>query len=155
MVRNYQPKVTREYNRADLPKLSQEYGKFEGSLREFARSKKIPWTTVRRWIKDQPARHSPGRISVLTNEEESLIVDALKFLADSNKPLDRDDIRDIVKGFIKATNRPSPFKNGIPGIDWIQKFERRHPEISKRKPELLTLARAKNMTPGQIHFQDD
>ena len=101
MVRNYCPKDPPKYERADLPKLADEFRKSKTSMRDFAKSKGIPFTTVQRWIKNIPKKQNRGRSRVLTDDEEKLIVTALLFLGDSNMPLDRDDIRTIVKEFIK------------------------------------------------------
>jgi hypothetical protein len=82
----------------------------------------------------------------LTEAEEQLLATALKFLGDSNQGQDREDVQNMVEEFIRATNRPNPFKELKPGIDWIHGFEKRHPEISQRSAETLTIARAKSLT---------
>ena len=151
MVGNYHAKDSVNYERADLPKLANEFRKWRGSLRVFAKSKGIPLTTVRRWIKNVPKQQNRGRKRVLTDDEEKLIVTALLFLGDSNMPLDRDDIRAIVKEFIKDSGRQTPFHDNCPGIDWLISFEKRHPEITKKRGEILTIARAKNMTPDVVN----
>ena len=111
MVRNYKRKTdcTRKYNKDDIAKLADEFGKFRGSLREFARLKEIPRSTVQRWVKGLPSSDNPGRRPTLTAEEEMLIVTALKYLADANMPLDRDDLRDLVTKFVEASGRKTPF----------------------------------------------
>ena len=151
MVRNYKPKTTQNYNKEDLLSLADEFGKYKGSLRQFSLAKGIPLTTTRRWIKDTPKKIDRGRDKVLTEDEERLIETALLFLGDSNMPLDRDDIQAIVSEFIKTIERPCPFANNRPGIDWLRSFEKRHPEISKKRGEILTMARSKNMTPEVVN----
>ena len=151
MVRNYRAKDSANYEKADLPKLASEFRKCKGSMREFAKSKGIPFTTVRRWIKNIPKQQNRGCRRVL-KDEEKLIVTALLFLGDSNMPLDRDDIRAIIKEFIKDSGRETPFHDNCPGIDWLISFEKRHPEITKKRGEILTVARAKNMTPDVVNI---
>ena len=151
MVRNYKPKGPANYAKADLPQLANEFRKSKASMRDFARSKGIPFATVQRWITCAPKKQRPGPSRVLTDQEEKLIVTALLFMRDCNMPLDRDDVRAIVKEFIQDTQRPTPFKNNCPGKDWLISFEKRHPEVSRKRGEILTLARAKGMTPEVVN----
>ena len=151
MVRNYKKKTTSNYAKADLLQLADEYRRQKGSVRLFAAQKGIPVTTARRWIKNIPKKQTRGRGRALTDAEENLIVTALLFLGDSNMPLDRDDIKAIVQEFVIASKRETPFQNNRPGIDWLRMFEKRHPEISKRRGEILTISRAKNMTPEVVN----
>ena len=43
------------------------------------------------------------------------------------------------------------FNNGKPGKDWFEKFKRRHPDLSIRKPEKLTTTRARMVNPVVLH----
>jgi hypothetical protein len=152
MVRKYKAKSKTGYNRQDLLVLAEEFAKSKETYCEFTLRKNIPRTTVFRWVNKAPSIQR-GHKTVLTADEENIIVAALKFLAECNMPFDRDDIKTLVKSFLASSKRASPFKNNNPGMDWMKLFERRHPDISKRQPEILTLARAKNMTPEVVnHF---
>ena len=44
------------------------------------------------------------------------------------------------------TKKPNPFCNGVPGEGWWSGFMRRHPQITKRKPQNLQMVRAKAMS---------
>ena len=58
-------------------------------------------------------------------------------------PVGRKTLVHIVQTFIESIGRLSVFKDGTPGIDWIQNFERRNAHIlTRRKPEILILSRA-------------
>ena len=150
IVRAYVRKRESQYNKIELPQLANEFRASNLSLRSFAKAKGIPKSTVERWIKTKP-RENAGKPCVLSTEEEDLIAKALIYLADCNMPQNRSDIIAMIKNFMEATKRPSPFKNGTPGKDWLLGFEKRHPELSKRSPELLTLARAKSMNPESVN----
>lgn len=60
-----------------------------------------------------------GRPTVLTCEEERLIVHALTKLADWGFGLDRFQLKVCVQDYLKRIDRENPFKNGLPGKDWI------------------------------------
>ena len=73
------------------------------------------------------------------------------FTAKCGFPQGRDEVKDMVQSFIKATKRESPFEDDRPGRDWIILFEKRHKdELNKRDPELLTTTRAKGMTKDNV-----
>ena len=62
-------------------------------------------------------------------------------------PVGRKTLVHIVQTFIESIGRLSVFKDGSPGTDWIQNFEKRNAHIlTRRKPEILTLSRAKSLT---------
>ena len=143
MVRNYKQKrqtkldtehllsLVKEYEDAKCPKIP---------LHQFAKSKGVCYTTFYRWVNKCNKKKEPGRPTVLTEEEESLLSTALKFLGDSNMGQDREDIRTMVQAYLTVIKRPNPFKDNKPGRDWIFAFEKRHPDISRRTPETLTAA---------------
>ena len=53
----------------------------------------------------------------------------------------------MVESFVKSVGRVNPFKDGRPGPEWILTFEKRNATLlTRRKPEILTMARAKGLT---------
>ncbi|KAE9528887.1 hypothetical protein AGLY_012462 [Aphis glycines] len=60
-----------------------------------------------------------------TNKEETL----------KGFPRRREDLQDSVKKILDGQERPNPFKNNLPGIDWYKAFLRRHPILSIRTSE--------------------
>ena len=154
MVRHYKRKTFINLDTNYLNGLANEFEAKKGqvSLRTFAKSKGVSYGTAYRWVKKVNKKAGKGRPTVLTEEEENLLATALKFLGDSNMGQDRDDIRIMVQEFLNTSKRPNPFKDSKPGIDWITAFEKRHPEISLRSPETLTVARAKSLTPETVNI---
>lgn len=151
MQRNYIRKTQPNYTKEDLEnaRLIIEQG---SSVYKVSREKKIPYETLRRWVVQTPKRVGSGRLPVLTADEERLIVRTLCYLADSGFPWDRSDLISMVKCFIQETGRPNPFKDNCPGEDWIIGFEKRWKgKLSKRKPELLTKARAEGLTESVVN----
>lgn len=60
-----------------------------------------------------------GRPTVLAPDEEQLIVHALIKLADWGFGLDRLQLKRCVQDYLQRIDRANPFKNGLPGKDWI------------------------------------
>lgn len=57
--------------------------------------------------------------------------------------MDRLDLKYMVTSYVTSVGRSTPFKDNIPGYDFIVGFEKRWKEELKRcKPDLLTKARA-------------
>ena len=54
--------------------------------------------------------------------------------------------------FCLSANMKTPFPNGRPGLDWMRLFEGQHTNlVTKRKPELLTLARAEGLSENTVN----
>ena len=66
-------------------------------------------------------------------------------------PLNKDYVDVVVKGYLKQIGRPNPFgEDGIPGDSWWKGFLRRHPQLSKRKPQHLSKKRAESNDPDVL-----
>ena len=49
----------------------------------------------------------------------------------------------MVRTFCEKLDRENPFKDGIPGKEWLIAFKKRHAsKLAQRKPELLTKAQS-------------
>lgn len=48
-------------------------------------------------------------------------------------------------GVVKQLKLKTSFRDGIPGKDWFLNLKKRHPEISIKKPQKLSVTRAKSM----------
>lgn len=69
-----------------------------------------------------------GRPTVLSFAEEELLAHSLIKLADWGFGLDRNHLRQCVKEFLLRTDRPNPFCDGVPGVEWCKLFEKRWKE---------------------------
>ena len=56
------------------------------------------------------------------------------------------DIINVIAEYLKNSRKNNPFKDGVPGEDWWRLFMKRHPELTKRKPQALQMVRAKAAT---------
>nr|XP_047137564.1 MFS-type transporter clz9-like [Hydra vulgaris] len=109
----------------------------------------VPKETNRRRIKQQEfkANKREGRKSVLSDNDETMIVAAAQYCQRYGLPLDSLDINNLVAQFCTAMRMKTLFKNGIPGKDWIISFRKRHVDkLRLHKPEILTFLRAKSVT---------
>jgi hypothetical protein len=80
---------------------------------------------------------------ILSNPQEATLVDWIGYQAAIAKPLDREDIRSLVLDI-----------SGVaPGLNWIHRFQQRHPEICASRPGNLDPKRAQNFNPTNVaHF---
>jgi hypothetical protein len=60
-----------------------------------------------------------GRNPVLTHEQEELLVKVICEMSDMAFGLDYNSLRIIVQNFVKTMKISTPFKNGLPGLDWL------------------------------------
>ena len=88
-----------------------------------------------------------GVSTVLSAEEEDHLAHALLYLSECGEPQGRRALKEMVASFMFSLGRPIPFKDNIPGKAWILGFEARNKAVlTKRKPEILTVARSKALT---------
>jgi len=52
-------------------------------------------------------------------------------------PVTRKDLMATVKVILDKQKRNTPFKDNIPGKDWIYGLLKRHPELSERRSQAL------------------
>jgi hypothetical protein len=84
-----------------------------------------------------------GRPTILTQQEESLIVHALVKLGDWGFGVDRNVVQNIVADYLRNAGKPNMFHDGKPGIDWLHGFENRWKnEITRRVAQPLPANRA-------------
>ncbi|XP_065662787.1 uncharacterized protein LOC136085412 [Hydra vulgaris] len=125
MPREYQRKTIGTYDHSKLMTAIQLVKEGE-SVYSVSKSSGIPYGTLYRRSHDQIQRNDKkigsGRGFVLNNTKENLLVEALMYLADKGFPQDREDIKLMVKSYITFI------------------------VLGKRKPELLTKARANDLS---------
>jgi len=82
----------------------------------------------------------PTVISV--NEKESF-VDHIIVMSNYGFPIDKTDLRHIVKSFLDRIGRKvSVFQNNIPGLSWAANFIKRHQNLSHRLASNIKRAKA-------------
>ena len=97
---------------------------------------------VWRHLHDKTAHSHAGRPCFLTAKEEKDLVRCCQVLVDFGVCADMDVVGKVVRHYLQASGRPSPFQEGIQGRKWWQNFLQRWPELCERKPVHLTVQRA-------------
>jgi hypothetical protein len=149
MVRTYKRKKVVKYSASDLTsaKLSVETGL---SIRAASKAFHVPLMTLH----DHIAEKHPGNVghpTILSKEEEAYIVKSLQYAAANGWPCNRKDLSIMVAEYCSLVKRPVPWKE-FPGPKFMQQFEKRwNNELSQRKPEILTMARVRNLTPEVLN----
>ena len=64
--------------------------------------------------------------------------------------LTREDVRRLAFQLAEAAGLETPFTDDRAGRDWFDRFMKRHPELSIRKPELTSLARARGFNAQSV-----
>lgn len=83
-----------------------------------------------------------GRKCEFSPEEERHMASRIKSLAQWGFGLTRTEILDAVQEYVKKNNLETHFRNGRPGLDWLEGFMKRH-NLSLKKPEILDASRRK------------
>ena len=67
-------------------------------------------------------------------------------MGDLGWPIDKGQLKFIVSTFIQQMDIKSPFKENVPGDEWLNLFQNhwKH-HVSQRKPEYVTVACAKGL----------
>ena len=146
--RSHKGQTLNKWKENDMKSALLEWSAGEKSIRKLSRAWNVPLATLFRRIKRQSPNwmHSSGRNTVLSAEQEAELVKLITTLSQRGFPLTRKDIQRIAYQFAE--------KNGISGFSknkqsagrfWFQGFMRRHENLSSRKPENLSAARAAGM----------
>lgn len=108
-----------------------------------AKSYHVPRTTLIGKIKGTyPEECKSGVSTVLTSQEEDILVNWILNMAKMGFPINKDQLLDSVTLLCKELKRPNKFNDGRPGRHWYEGFLKRHPQISQRMSENLTTSRA-------------
>ena len=139
MVRKYKQKGQINYTEADLYNAVEAVNKGQLSQRAAADVYGVPRCTIQRWQKGRNCSQlGSGHKTVLSDEEEKLIVHALITIAEWGFGIDDQDLKDIISVYLKDDDRKFLFTDGRPGKDWMISFKKRHhAQLSCRKPEIL------------------
>ena len=138
----------------------EEWRKQEGNasvkkcpIRTIARAWDVPYETLRRRIygKVQTYTSASGRPTVLKQVEEAELVNTLKDLAEVGFPLIRKEVQELAFTYAKAHGyKGFSDKKGAAGYYWFHGFLNRHPDVSIKKAENLSVARAMSMNKVQV-----
>ncbi|KAI8481581.1 hypothetical protein Bbelb_406810 [Branchiostoma belcheri] len=122
----------------------------ELSLGQAAKAYHVPKESLRNRVTGKTKLGSkPGPEGVLRGDEEAGFVTYLTNMAELGFGLTRSFAGVVLVRLLKGLGRDVPF-NGLPSSKFWRKFERRHPELTLRKTDPLSLARSKYATPAAV-----
>lgn len=105
---------------------------------------KVPRSTLRYKVSgDRP--ESFGKVGpncVLGDDVEKLLCDWMKASCAKGFPVTRDGLCYSVQKIANEVKLKTPFTNNRPGRKWFESFMSRHPELSVKKSEYISKARA-------------
>lgn len=113
------------------------------SIAECSRVYGIPESTLRDKKYNIYSKEKPGPSTILSESEENEIVEWIIECCEKGFPVTKNQLLASVEVICLKTGRKNSFKNNKPGRHWFENFMKRHPEISKRLAENVSLNRAK------------
>ena len=141
----------KSWTQQDLANAVEAIGKKELSIRKAGQAYGVPKSTLFDYLKDNTdVEKRLGPETVLTSDEESVLVDWAIEMSRIGYGRTRQQICEMVKQILDKDKRRNPFTDNRPGKDWWYGFLRRHPSVVMRTPEPLQLARAKACTEEAI-----
>ncbi|KAJ8948225.1 hypothetical protein NQ314_008462 [Rhamnusium bicolor] len=117
-------RIYKSYDGDDSMKRAVEEVRGSGSYKADANLYGINRTTLMNHIKGMKCKKI-GRPTVLTVQEEEILVHTLVKLGEWGYGFDRLQLQHRVQDYVRRMERPNPFHNGMPGPDWCLMFERR------------------------------
>ncbi|XP_045782901.1 uncharacterized protein LOC123879301 [Maniola jurtina] len=130
MPRHYIRKSNRgmSYTQEDVQSAIASIREGRSTLYAAARTYNIPTSTLydRLHNKTRVASQTLGRRTVIPYEAEQRLANAFIVLEKWGFRLSRKDVMQMVGEFVQRSNIETPFKNGIPGVEWCSNFQQRH-----------------------------
>lgn len=111
-------------------------------MRSLAKKYSIPKSTLHDHLHGKSKQVGAGGPTVLPPAVEKEIALACTALAEMGFGLTKDLVGVVIVDYLKSNNIPNPFVNDMPGKDWWQRFMKRWPILSERKPQHLSTKRA-------------
>lgn len=126
------------------------------SYRQVSKKYNISTTVLHRHMKKGASVKPHGGQTVLTKQEEEMIVDRLLKCSEWGYPLDQYDVRALVKNYLdKCGKTVKKFKNNFPGRDFALGFLQRHAkQLSSRLCQNIKQSRA-SVSPAIINAYFD
>lgn len=121
--------IKSNYTLADLEECLQKVRSGTLSAYTAAKDYKIPINTIKNKIQNRHIENV-GRPTDLPEEEEKIIKDHVKVLADSRIPIGIDDVTLIIQRYLNSENRKvKVFRQNRQGWEWGKLFLERHHDL--------------------------
>ncbi|CAG5002623.1 unnamed protein product [Parnassius apollo] len=111
----------------------------------------VPRRTLRRYLaENKNTKSTLGRKPLLNSDQENDLKSRIIRLCSVGYPLTQRVLRSCVKTFCNEHNILSKSQGVMIGRDWLRRFLRRHPNISKRKAQNLNPARTQKLNKAVV-----
>lgn len=145
-----------KYSESDLALAISAVRNGHSSIRQAERNYNVPHSTLINKLKGRtPETRKMGPATILTAEEEEVLVRWINASANKGFPLNKNLLCETVKDIVNTDGRPNPFKDGLPGYKWFNGFLIRHPEVSRRHAESINTARASVSEASIRHWHEE
>lgn len=133
-----------KYDKTNLEKALAAVKTNQMSIRAAAKEFSVPKSTLSDRLTGKVAENaSPGKQTVFPLEVENDIAQKIKEAGKMGFGITRAHLCMKVSRLAMAMKLKTPFRNGIPGKDWVDGFKKRHPDVSLRSPTPLNSVRAR------------
>ncbi|CAG5084145.1 Protein of unknown function, partial [Cotesia congregata] len=104
----------------------------------------VPLATLgrKKSIGPDEIKKKSGPETVLSSQEEDHIVKWALDRAAMGAPVTKTELLDCVQKYVQKLAKKTPFTDNRPSRHWYEGFRKRHPELSIRKPQHLSVSRA-------------
>lgn len=150
MVRHYKKKTEASYTGAELQQAVQDVQNKNMTSYQAAEIYGIPRSTIVSRVYNSDMNDKVGRPLVLGEEVEKKIADSLHVMEKHGFPLTRKEVAVLVSQFVRRNGIKTPFKDDVPGKDWLQAFQKRN-GLSIKKPQSVEIARRKACDPYIVY----
>jgi hypothetical protein len=153
MVNKYQRKTSQaSWTELNMRLALREVKELGRSVKKVATKFGIPRTTLQRHLKSGSCAVKLGRyVTVFSADQESELLEYIFHMDNLFYGLSKQEFLELVYNYAEINKIKHPFKNGAAGTDWYKGFARRHPDLTLRKPEPTSIARARGFNKPQVY----
>lgn len=153
MVNKYKRKTLQAaWDETSMKKALKDVKELQNSVKSTAIKYGIPRSTLQRHLQSGSAKKKLGRhTTVFTPEQEIELIEYLFHMDALFYGLSKTEFLKLVYEYAEINDIAHPFKNEIAGSDWYKGFVMRHPDLTLRKPEPTSIARARGFNKPQVY----
>ena len=125
------------------------------SLRFIARAWNVPLTILQRRVKGkiQGHKYSLGKSTMLNEQQEAELCLCIKTMSSRGFPMTKSNIQSLAMQFINANNiKGFNREKEKCGYYWFKRFMARHPDLSCKKSESISVAWAMGMSKPRVEY---
>lgn len=148
MVRNYKRKTTTNYTQVDIENAIKAVQTSELTPSAAADMYKIPLPTLYSRLSGRRGQGPRGARTILTNEEEELLVQTIEIFEKWQLPLLRRNVTDIARSYMLELGKKIDPASQL--TEWFHSFMTHHPELKLTKCVNLEKVRSISCTPDIV-----